>query len=140
MLFAILQLTACCEPAHIDLLLVCDELIENLDSPPSCRNIGSEPVKDQSFTVSIDSYSIKDDKTIRFSLYDRTNDDLLIEEASGVLSDFGGAYPFTERCVSYLAHTFKLPASGVWPDILLVEVVVTDKDTIYELNREFIPI
>jgi len=136
-----LILSSCCEEAHIDLLLFCDEEVPVAEgNPRTCRNNSITPEKNRSFTVSIDSYSIKDDRNIRFSLFDRTTGSQLIEEVTGPLSDFGSPFTATERCVSYLAHTFMLPQVGEWPDKLLVEVVVTDGDTIYELSEEFSPI
>lgn len=133
-------LTSCCEPAHIDLLLLCDQELAELSDPPTCRNNSVIPSKNKAFTVSIDSYSIRNDRNIRFSLYDGTNDNEIIKEVTGPLSEFGSPYTSTERCVSYMTHTFNLPKEGLWPDKLLIEVVVTDGDSIYELTHEFSPI
>ena len=113
---------------------MCGDRTEKLQYPPSCINSkGVEVEKKKSFSASFHAYSIKNEDRVRFTLFDMSNTKKIIEEVKGVLEDFGGRYPHTERCAYYLAHTFELPISRSWPDTMLVEVEVINKDSTFQL-------
>jgi len=133
--------TSCCEPPFIDDLMVCTDSAANLGNPPSCINSTNRVVGNKkSFSASFHAYSIKSDDVVRFTLLSTANDKYIIEEVSGVLDDFGSRVASTERCAYYMAYTFELPAIGLWPSIMLLEVLMTNKDSTFQLNLEVVPL